>query len=80
MCIMYNTVKRIPIYTGKRAKADKTMLALQFALIVCRIELFFVYLQGSFDLVKSFVTRRPEHGGFLVIITHCRWSMLFSEQ
>ena len=47
----------------------KTMLALHFASIVCKIELFIVYLQGSFDLVKSFVTRRPEHGGFLVIIT-----------
>ena len=45
------------------------MLALHFASIVCKIELFIVYLQGSFDLVKSFVTRRPEHGGFLVIIT-----------
>lgn len=30
---------------------------------------FGYYFQGSFDLVKSFVTRRNEHGGFLVNIS-----------
>ena len=35
----------------------------------CKNKNLWCYFQGSFDLVKSFVTRRNEHGGFLVIIS-----------